>query len=349
MENLGAFALAEAFELIGTMVEVRVPQNGMHTAGIRALAKSLSKNRTLETIELSDNSVKSGGAEMVARVIRRCPKLRCLLLESTLLREQGGLLLAKAIADGGGGGLERLNLSYNEMPTPVAAALRDALAGARGLRRIELSGNGFGDDGLAGITAAFGDMLVEVEDNEDPEDLEEPERPDTEYEEEDDEEEVVGAADGGGKTNSGGKTSSFGVESAVDVAAKEVAAKGSGVDTTDIFQRLDAALAPAIDGPQRSIILNTICVGLLLIKGEDGWATTPLDLLKALWDVVGHIVCQPYCPVSIKRSLAAIAGREGMAQRKGCPAFCYKLPTFGARMPEGPDMWREQVVALCLK
>jgi len=48
LENDGAAALSEVFETLGTLVNVGMPQNGIHHEGVCALAKAFSKNPKMQ-------------------------------------------------------------------------------------------------------------------------------------------------------------------------------------------------------------------------------------------------------------------------------------------------------------
>ena len=49
-------------------------------------------------LELSDNAVKRRGGRALGKALAQCPKLRTLLLETTLLRDQGGVALIEGLA-----------------------------------------------------------------------------------------------------------------------------------------------------------------------------------------------------------------------------------------------------------
>ncbi|ELT89424.1 hypothetical protein CAPTEDRAFT_107728, partial [Capitella teleta] len=68
LENEGSMRLAEAFKAIGSLEEVRMPQNGIFHEGITALAEAFAFNPKLKILDLSDNIFTEKGASAMAKV-----------------------------------------------------------------------------------------------------------------------------------------------------------------------------------------------------------------------------------------------------------------------------------------
>ena len=57
-----------AYQAMGTLVEVSMPQNGITHTGITALSEALSFNRNLQILNLSDNTFTVKGSRSIAKV-----------------------------------------------------------------------------------------------------------------------------------------------------------------------------------------------------------------------------------------------------------------------------------------
>lgn len=66
LENGSAPAFAEAFAALGSLVEVRMPQNGIRMEGIEAIVKGLRNNKNLEILDLQDNTATARGSRAIA-------------------------------------------------------------------------------------------------------------------------------------------------------------------------------------------------------------------------------------------------------------------------------------------
>lgn len=66
LENGSSQAFADAFAALGSLVEVRMPQNGIRMEGIEAIVKGLRANPDLETLDLQDNTATEKGSRAIA-------------------------------------------------------------------------------------------------------------------------------------------------------------------------------------------------------------------------------------------------------------------------------------------
>ncbi|KAK6022243.1 leucine Rich repeat-containing domain protein, partial [Ostertagia ostertagi] len=97
LEDPGAIALAEAFENLGTLEEVVIPQNGIRAAGICALARSFRSNPSLRIINVNDNTCTVEGALALADVLEDLTHLEVLDLGDSLCRDDGIVNICEAL------------------------------------------------------------------------------------------------------------------------------------------------------------------------------------------------------------------------------------------------------------
>lgn len=75
MSNYSCYKYTEIFmflthQVIGTLKEVHMPQNGINHPGITALAQAFAINPLLRVINLNDNTFTEKGAVAMAKVRR---------------------------------------------------------------------------------------------------------------------------------------------------------------------------------------------------------------------------------------------------------------------------------------
>lgn len=69
LENGSSQAFADAFAALGSLKEVRMPQNGIRPEGISAIVKGLSANKGLEVLDLQDNTATEQGSRAIAAAL----------------------------------------------------------------------------------------------------------------------------------------------------------------------------------------------------------------------------------------------------------------------------------------
>ncbi|CAF0885321.1 unnamed protein product [Adineta ricciae] len=152
LENEGAQALSKAFELIGTLEVIRMPQNGIRPPGIEALTSAFVSNQNLRVIDLNDNTI-TLAAPKLASAIEKLPKLEIINLESSLIRTQGANAIARAIFSHKN--LKELYLGCNEINTEGAMEIAHAVKNMPSLRFLDLNGNCLGPDGIDEVRNAL--------------------------------------------------------------------------------------------------------------------------------------------------------------------------------------------------
>ncbi|KAI9286595.1 hypothetical protein BC943DRAFT_276020 [Umbelopsis sp. AD052] len=142
LEDGSSQALADAFAAHGTLVEVRMPQNGIRPDGISNLVKGLAQCKSLKHLDLQDNTFTAKGSIALAKVLPTWEHLTHLNLGDCLLSRKGGLAVSESLKLGKNKKLEWINLQYNEIQNDgisvLALAIEEHLDQLTGL---ELNGN----------------------------------------------------------------------------------------------------------------------------------------------------------------------------------------------------------------
>ncbi|KAM4530310.1 ran GTPase-activating protein 1-like isoform 2-T2 [Odontesthes bonariensis] len=208
LENDGATALAQAFQLIGSLEEVHMPQNGINHPGVTALASAMQHNPGLRVLNLNDNTFTERGAIAMAQALKHLRSIQVINFGDCLVRPAGAKAIAESVSEGLPI-LKELNLSYGEITEEAALAVAQAVKDKDQLEKLDLNGNCLGEDGCKAVKDAMesvnqGGLLGslsddegelddddddEEEDDDDDDDEEDEEDVDEEVEEEEDEEE----------------------------------------------------------------------------------------------------------------------------------------------------------------
>ncbi|KAI0270024.1 hypothetical protein BC834DRAFT_819494 [Gloeopeniophorella convolvens] len=180
LEDGSASAWAEAFAAHGTLIEVRMPQNGIRMDGSVALAEGLAKNAALELLDLQDNTLSQPGDRAFAAALASWPGLHTLNFSDCVLSEEGEVpQVIEALANGSNSKLRTLQLQNDNLEGGSVAVLAGAIGThLKAITRIEFQEND-ADEEDAGIetlkenlTARGGKFLFSDEDEEEEEDEE---------------------------------------------------------------------------------------------------------------------------------------------------------------------------------
>uniref|UniRef100_A0A1A8P9A6 Ran GTPase-activating protein 1 n=2 Tax=Nothobranchius TaxID=28779 RepID=A0A1A8P9A6_9TELE len=216
LENDGATALAQAFQIMGSLEEVHMPQNGINHPGVTALASAMQHNLALRILNLNDNTFTERGAIAMAQALKHLRSIQVINFGDCLVRPEGAKAIAETVSEGLPV-LKELNLSYGEITADAALAVVQALKNKDQLEKLDLNGNCLGEDGckalkdtmaemnmserLAPLSDDEGESVDEDEDDNDEEDeedeeedVDEEEVEEEEEEEDDDEEEENGSS-----------------------------------------------------------------------------------------------------------------------------------------------------------
>ncbi|XP_012680432.1 ran GTPase-activating protein 1a [Clupea harengus] len=197
LENDGATALAQAFQLMGSLEEIHMPQNGINHPGITALAGALQHNPQLRVVNLNDNTFTKKGAIAMAQALRHLRNVQVINFGDCLVRSEGAMAIADTLVEGLPI-LKELNLAFGEITEDAALMVARSLQDKAHLEKLDLNGNALGEEGCSNLKETMenmnmGDLLGSLSDDEgepeDDADEEEEEDEDDEDEEEDDDEE----------------------------------------------------------------------------------------------------------------------------------------------------------------
>ncbi|XP_014330164.1 ran GTPase-activating protein 1-like [Xiphophorus maculatus] len=162
LENDGASALAKAFQLMGSLEEIHMPQNGINYAGVMALASAIRHNPELRVLNFNDNTFTKRGTLAMAQALRHLRNIQVINFGDCLVRSEGAIALAAVLTEGLPV-LKELNLSFGEITAGAALVVAQAVLDKPHMEKVNLNGNCLGEDGC--------DVLREVLDNVDKGDM----------------------------------------------------------------------------------------------------------------------------------------------------------------------------------
>jgi len=149
LETGSMAAWVQAYQANDKVKTVKMVQNGIRPDGVAQLLQhGLSACKSLEVLDLQDNTFTTLAATSLVDVVPIWTKLRDLGIGDCLLGARGGKRLGETLATGDNKGLEVLRLQFNEIDSTGVKAFADAVAGTGlpRLRRIELNGNKFAEE-----------------------------------------------------------------------------------------------------------------------------------------------------------------------------------------------------------
>ena len=161
LEDGSASAWAEAFAAHGTLVEVRMPQNGIRMTGSATLAEGLAKNAGLELLDLQDNTLAQPGDQAFANALPSWPDLHTLNFSDCVLSEEGEIpQVIEALAKGSNPRLRTLQLQNDNLENGTVAVLAHAIGThLKAVTRIEFQENDADEDD-AGIETLRENLIV---------------------------------------------------------------------------------------------------------------------------------------------------------------------------------------------
>ncbi|XP_063078125.1 ran GTPase-activating protein 1b isoform X2 [Engraulis encrasicolus] len=191
LENEGATALAKAFQLIGSLEEVHMPQNGINHQGITALAGAMKHNADLRVLNLNDNTFTKKGALAMAEALRHLRSVQVINFGDCLVRSEGAIAIAAVLKEGLPI-LKELNLAFGELTEAAALVVARAVKEKTHMEKLDLNGNCFGEEGCERVREAMEsmnmtDMLGSLSDDEGDPDEDEDEDGDDDDDDDEDE------------------------------------------------------------------------------------------------------------------------------------------------------------------
>lgn len=99
LENKGAANISRALSELTNLEVLKVNQNGIMVEGIKKFVEVLKANEeTITEIDFSDNTIKAEGARALAKTLSRLKSLRSLRLDDALLQNEGFSVICTALA-----------------------------------------------------------------------------------------------------------------------------------------------------------------------------------------------------------------------------------------------------------
>uniref|UniRef100_A0A7N8Y2E2 Ran GTPase-activating protein 1 n=1 Tax=Mastacembelus armatus TaxID=205130 RepID=A0A7N8Y2E2_9TELE len=175
LENEGARALARAFQLLGSLEEVHMPQNGINYTGVKALASAMRHNPELRVLNFNDNTFTKRGTLAMAQALRHLRNIQVINFGDCLVRSEGAVAIAAVLREGLPI-LKELNLSFGEITEAAALVVAQAVMDKPLMEKMDLNGNCLGEEGCEALREIMqnmdkGDMLASLSDDEgEPED-----------------------------------------------------------------------------------------------------------------------------------------------------------------------------------
>ncbi|CAG8527265.1 9749_t:CDS:2 [Paraglomus brasilianum] len=158
LENGSSKYLANAFAAHGTLVDIRLPQNGIRPEGIAVFSKGLAACKDLEVIDFQDNTFTTDGSVAFAEALPKWKKLKNLNIGDCMLEVAGGVAIVESLLKGCNNQLQTLNLQYNEIDRKSVSLLAQAISShLKELSSLELNGNKIHpeDSSIADVKAAL--------------------------------------------------------------------------------------------------------------------------------------------------------------------------------------------------
>lgn len=160
LENDSCPLFSQAFALLGTLEEVRMPQNGIRKQGIQLLMQGLAECPNLKVLDLEDNTCSFAGSRAISRALPGWTKISELNLSDCLLTRRGSTLVVSALAQGKNTELKELKIQYAaitaELVKTLAAAVKKSMPL---LKKVEINGNRCDeeDEALTDLRDAMGE------------------------------------------------------------------------------------------------------------------------------------------------------------------------------------------------
>uniref|UniRef100_A0A7N8YH13 Ran GTPase-activating protein 1 n=1 Tax=Mastacembelus armatus TaxID=205130 RepID=A0A7N8YH13_9TELE len=139
LENEGARALARAFQLLGSLEEVHMPQNGINYTGVKALASAMRHNPELRVLNFNDNTFTKRGTLAMAQALRHLRNIQVINFGDCLVRSEGAVAIAAVLREGLPI-LKELNLSFGEITEAAALVVAQAVMDKPLMEKMDLNG-----------------------------------------------------------------------------------------------------------------------------------------------------------------------------------------------------------------
>jgi len=156
LEDVGIIALSEIFIGMKTLVELRVPQNGIRPEGFVRLFEALKENLNLQILDINDNNLSEEGANALVQILGDFTQLKHLDLGDCMIPKESIKTIIEILKPNEN--LEYLNLCYNNIDDEVAEILAECLRNKFNLKKLDINGNKLKDQGKEVINAVLTEL-----------------------------------------------------------------------------------------------------------------------------------------------------------------------------------------------
>ena len=118
--------------------------------GVSLIAFGLCNNRTIRTLDISNNNISDLGVQQIARALHENQTLQTLNISSNDIQANGAKAMAKALHENQT--LQTLDISYNDIQVDGAKAMAEALHKSKALQYLDVSNNSILDNGVIAIS-----------------------------------------------------------------------------------------------------------------------------------------------------------------------------------------------------
>ncbi|KAJ9188135.1 hypothetical protein P3X46_003525 [Hevea brasiliensis] len=148
-------ALSKSLVAFGDLTEVYLSYLNLEDDGAEALANALKESApSLEVLEMAGNDITAKGASSLADCIAAKQFLSKLNLSENELKDEGAILIAKAI-ESGHGQLSEVDLSSNSIRRAGARLLGQTVVLKPGFKLLNINGNFISDEGIDEVKDIF--------------------------------------------------------------------------------------------------------------------------------------------------------------------------------------------------
>ena len=133
-----------------TIRTLDISNNNISDLRAQEIARALHLNQTLQTLNISSNDIQVDGAKAMAKALHENQTLQTLNISSNHIQVDGAKAMAKALHENQT--LQTLNISSNNIQVDGAKALAEALHENKALQYLDISNNKILDNGAIAIS-----------------------------------------------------------------------------------------------------------------------------------------------------------------------------------------------------
>lgn len=152
-------ALSKSLSAFADLTEIYLSYLNLEDKGTEALANSLKESApSLEVLEMAGNDITARSAAALATCIAAKQFITRLNLSENELKDEGAILISKAVAEGHGQ-LTEVDLNTNSIRRAGARALAQAVVHKPGFKLLNINANFISDEGIDEVREIFKNSL----------------------------------------------------------------------------------------------------------------------------------------------------------------------------------------------